>query len=318
MSSETLTETLFEILNHIDEAYIAEAAPQEQGSPDRLTQVAKADRRLSRTDKQPGQITGQSGHTAVQNSRTATAHRRTEQPDSRTAKTPGLRSRGIRTAACAAVFLCAAAFIFTGVRLYRNGSGRVSIPLSDASKNVTASYVESADIPAVSAAADLAFLTETEIFSRYDTVIFRGTVTSVRNIELDFNGWKEYQALAEIRISRVFRGDLNPGDTLTVLLPCPIMAGCHVSDCTVAEAIRPGTEGIFMPVKYDDSYLCVRNNATLQYNDIADYGLFDGSRWAFLSTDTGLLFDPSTFESLKDPETLDDIELYITKMLGQP
>ncbi|MCM1057564.1 MAG: hypothetical protein NC517_08155 [Firmicutes bacterium] len=273
MSNEKSKEELFEALNHIDDAYIAEAAPWEHSSSERLTQAAK---------------------------------------------TTGLRRRGIRTAACAAAFLCAAAFIFTGIRLYQNGSGRVSIPLSEASKNVTASYVESADIPAVSAAADLAFLTETEIFNRYDTVIFRGTVTSVRNIELNFNGWKEYQALAEIRISRIFRGDLDPGDTLTVLLPCPVMEDYHVSDCAVAEAIRPGTEGIFMPVKYDDSYICTRNDATLQYNDIADYGFFDGSRWAFLSTDTGLLFDSSAFESLKDPETLDDIELYITKMLGQP
>lgn len=217
----------------------------------------------------------------------------------------------------AGIAACAAAFIFAAVWMHSADHGRIPLELSDASKNVTACYIDAEDVPQISGAASLVPLTEAEIFRKYNTVIFRGTVVSIRNIELNYNGWKEYQAIAEIRISQVYRGDCRTGDTLTVLLPCPIMEGYHVSECNVAEAFRTGTEGIFMPVKYDNSYICTQNGATLQYNDLAEYGLFDGARWAFLSTDTGLLFDPYAFESLETPETLDDIEQYIEKMLQQ-
>ena len=215
----------------------------------------------------------------------------------------------------AGIAACAAAFIFAVVLMHSSDHGRVPIELSDASKNVTVCYIESEDVPSISGSASLVPLTEEEIFHKYNSAIFRGTVVSIRNIELNYNGWKEYQAIAEIRISQVYRGDCRTGDTLTVLLPCPIMVGYHVSECNVAEAIRTGMEGIFMPVKYDNTYICTQNGATLQYKDLAEYGLFDGARWAFLSTDTGLLFDPYAFESLGTPETLDDIEQYIEKML---
>lgn len=217
----------------------------------------------------------------------------------------------------AGIAACAAVFIFTAVWMHSADHGRIPIELSDASKNVTACYIESADVPSISNSASLVPLTEAEIFRKYNTVIFRGTVISIRNIELNYNGWKEYQAIVEIRISQIYRGDCRTGDTLTVLLPCPIMEDYHVSECNVAEAIRTGMEGIFMPVKYDNSYICAQNGATLQYNDLAEYGLFDGARWAFLSTDTGLLFDHFAFESLGTPETLDDIGQYIEKMLRE-
>lgn len=217
----------------------------------------------------------------------------------------------------AGIAACVAAFIFASVWIHPADHGRIPIELSDASKNVTACYIGAEDVPAISVATCLVSLTEADIFRKYNTALFRGTVVSIRNIELNYNGWKEYQAIAEIRISQVYRGDCRTGDTLTVLLPCPIMEGYHVSACDVAEAIHTGTEGIFMPVKYDNTYICTQNGATLQYNDLAEYGLFDGARWAFLSTDTGLLFDHYAFESLETPETLDDIEQYIEKMLQQ-
>lgn len=215
----------------------------------------------------------------------------------------------------AGIAACAAAFIFAVVLMHSADHGRIPIELSDASKNVTACYIDAEDVPGISVAACLVPLTEEEIFHKYNTVVFRGTVVSIRNIELNYNGWKEYRATAEIRISQVYRGDCRTGDTLTVLLPCPIMEGYRVSACDVAEAVRTGMEGIFMPVKYDNSYICAQNGATLQYNDLAEYGFLDGARWAFLSTDAGLLFDPYAFESLDTPETLDDIRQYIEKML---
>lgn len=215
----------------------------------------------------------------------------------------------------AGIAACVAALIFAAVWMHPADHGRIPIELSDASKNVTACYIGAEDVPQISVADCLVSLTEEEIFHKYNTAIFRGTVVSIRNIELNYNGWKEYQAIAEIRISQVYRGDCRTGDTLTVLLPCPITEGYHVSACDVAEAIRTGMEGIFMPVKYDNTYICTQNGATLRYNDLAEYGLFDGARWAFLSTDTGLLFDHFAFESLGTPETLDDIGQYIEKML---
>lgn len=225
---------------------------------------------------------------------------------------PARRTVGI--AACAALG-CAAVLVFTAVGAHLADRSRRRIELSDASKNVTAYYVKLTEGQMISSAGCLAPMTETEIFHKYNTAVFRGTVASIRNILLNYNGLEDYRAIAEIRVTQVYRGDCRPGDTLTVLLPCPIMEGYRVSGCGVAEAVRTGMEGIFMPVRYDDSYICTMNGATLQYNDIADYGFLDGSRWAFLSTETGLLFDSYSFESLGNAETLDDIELYIEKML---
>lgn len=208
-------------------------------------------------------------------------------------------------AACAA---CLALVI--GAVLFAAGRGQSQIPLSGESVGVSARYIDAA--PGVSSSASLIYLTEEELFTYFDTAIFRGTIKEIRNIELDFNGDRAYRAIAEIEIERVYRGPCAEGETVKVLLPCPIEQGLWVEDTEVVSAMREGMRGIFMPVIYDrENSLWEQNGAVLIQKDIADYGFADGVRYAFLETDKGLVFARECYETIADAQTLDEVEEYI-------
>ncbi len=165
--------------------------------------------------------------------------------------------------------------------------------------------------------ADLASLSKEEIFQKMNTNIFKGTVMSIRNIEIDFNGSKDYKALAQIKVDEVYRGKVNPGETITVLLPCQINSNVWTEDTDTISAMREGMMGIFMPMVYDNNSIAQVNGVTLHYKELADCGFSDGVRFAFLETSKGLVFDKYTYPELKDSTTLDQVEEYIIKMINK-
>lgn len=202
-------------------------------------------------------------------------------------------------------------------------SGQSGLPekliLSDRSSGVTVRYTSRA--PKISSQADLIPLTEEEIFfgERWDTAIFKGTVTEIRNVALDFNGDTDYRALASFRVETVYRGPLQAGDEITVLLPCPIDDSVWVEDTDVISRLRVGMTGIFMPIVYADNHIWSQNGATLYLQDIADYGFADGERFAFLETEDGLVYAAWAYESIPNAATLEEIEAYVLDMLsGEP
>lgn len=140
---------------------------------------------------------------------------------------------------------------------------------------------------------------------------------NLNNIELDFNGDKNYRAIAEIEIETVYRGSCNVGDIVSVLLPCPIMQGFGVEDTDTVSAMQVGMTGIFMPMIYDDTSIREQNGERLALKDIADYGFADGVRYVFLETENGLVFSRSSYESIPDATTLDEIENYILNMISK-
>ena len=126
---------------------------------------------------------------------------------------PGRRLPVLLTAAaCAALFL-----------LFWPRGGTELAP------GVTLRY-EDPDV-SMSAAFDLAYFTEEELLfpRQWEQAVFQGQVTSVRNLSLDFNGSKVWRALADIRVSRVWQGDVQAGETVSVLLPCPVAEGAPVA-----------------------------------------------------------------------------------------
>ena len=164
----------------------------------------------------------------------------------------------------------------------------------------------------------LIYLTEEELFTYFDTAVFRGTVREIRNIELDFNGDSAYRAIAEIEVERVYRGPCEAGETVSVMLPCPIEQGLWVEDTETVSAMREGMSGIFMPVVYDsENSRWEQNGAVLIKKDLVDYGFADGVRYAFLETELGLIFDRGAYESIADAQTIDEIEEYILDMIAQ-
>ena len=191
---------------------------------------------------------------------------------------------------------------------------RNRITLSQNSTNVTAYYTNNPLI-FTNRSESLIELTEEELFARLDTVIFQGTVLEIKNVVLNFNGDKDYRAIAEIKIEKVYRGSCSEGDTVSVMLPCPIAKGFWVTDTNTVSSMETGVTGIFMPMLYDENSVWEQNGARLNLQDLADYGFADGERYAFLETENGLIFSKDAYESIAYATTLDEVADYIETML---
>lgn len=214
-----------------------------------------------------------------------------------------------------ALITCAFFTVFC-ILLFSNKSK--DFELKNSIGNVKVKYVDNVPDSRRQISTDLAWLTEEELFNKWDTSIFKGTVVELRNIEIDFNGSTEYRAVANIKIQKVYRGDENGGQIVSVLLPCPIVTNVWVEDTDVVSAMRVGMTGIFMPVKYDDMSYWEQNGTKLFLKDIAEYGFLDGMRFAFLVTENkGLLFDRHAYPSIAKANSLDEVERYIEQMIDK-
>ena len=188
------------------------------------------------------------------------------------------------------------------------------IPLSD---KTTAKVTNGCDdIITASSKGELVYLTEEEMFARENIYVFRGTVSGLRNVTIDFNGIKIARCIATIVINEVYQGDLSAGEQITMLIPCAIdIIGKTVEDTDGIAQLKDGMEGIFMPLVYDENSYIEMNGAVLIIQDLAAYGLLDGMRWAFLDTERGLVFLRSAYPGAKEATNLDDIETYVIEML---
>jgi len=178
---------------------------------------------------------------------------------------------------------------------------------------VSLGYEEGA---ATSPKTDLVALTEEELFAHEKMYAFRGRVSGLTNVTIDFNGEKMVRCVAIISIDEVYKGDLVPGDQITMLIPCGIdLIGVHVEDTGIITQLKSGMEGIFMPWVYDENSYIEMNGAVLMTKDLAECGLADGMRWAFLATDQGIIFEKNAYSGAYEATTMDDIEAYVIDML---
>lgn len=158
-------------------------------------------------------------------------------------------------------------------------------------------------------------LTEEEIFTKWDTVIFRGVVTDIQNLDADMNGQTYPFSVVSVEVSRVLRGGLAPGDTARFLVDVHIGDAAYATAHEGAANIRLGTEGIFMPMVLDGESMFGANGAWLCLRDLAPYQLPDGVRWTFLMTDSGLAYDRPSYPALPNARTLEEVEEFIRGML---
>lgn len=163
---------------------------------------------------------------------------------------------------------------------------------------------------------ELVGLTEEEMFGREKMYVFRGKVSGLTNVTIDFDGVQMARCIATIVIDQVYQGDLEPGEQITMLIPCPIDEGnIYVEDTGVIARLESGMEGIFMPWIYDEDSFIEMNGAVLMLRDLAVCGLADGMRWAFLNTDRGLVYERWAYPGAGAAADLDDIEAYVIEML---
>ncbi len=212
------------------------------------------------------------------------------------------------------VVACLALLVAVSIPILQNTRSRV--PLSGASSGVTVRYANLSG-NAYQISSVLIPLTEDELFTCFDTAIFAGTVKELNNIVVACNGMKSYWSIAKIEISKAYRGDINPGDTVSVRMDFPVTDTRPAEDTVTLAQLRIGVSGIFMPVIYDSTSTYEHNGATLALKDIADFGFADGVRFAFLETSDGLVFDRQSYETISDAETLDEIEEYILSKIDQ-
>lgn len=218
-----------------------------------------------------------------------------------------LFNRRSAIAACFTLVLVGALFCMSHQRNH--------ITLSSNSSKVTAYYTDNPFISSENS-ENLISLTEEELFTYFNTAIFKGTIVEIRNIALNFNGETAYRALAEIEVEKVYRGPYCTGNQVSVLVPCPLIDGFEVTDTSTVSAMEVGTTGIFMPMIYDDeSAIWKQNGAILDQRDIADCGFADGERYAFIETEEGIVFSRTAYSSITNATTLDEVEDYIEAML---
>lgn len=158
------------------------------------------------------------------------------------------------------------------------------------SKGVSAVYVEEPAEHTFSS-GDLPWLTEEQLLNGQATHVFLGKVVGLQNLRLDFNGSREYRALAAIEVEKAYRGGLSKGSVVTLLLPCPINAQIAVSETQVASAFRIGMRGIFMPKAYQAQDATTLNGATLYLQELAGDGLRMGNV-TLSGNRAGLIYSP--------------------------
>ena len=124
-----------------------------------------------------------------------------------------------------------------------------------------------------------------------------------------------HRAVAEIAVepSTVRR---RPGHSHRVLLPCPIGTGIWVEDTEIVAQMQAGMPGIFILIDYDEQAIWQQNNGTLKLSDIADFGLSDGRRFAFLESADGLVFARHDYPSLAGAADLDAVEQFLLESIG--
>jgi hypothetical protein len=169
-------------------------------------------------------------------------------------------------------------------------------------------------------------LTEEELFAPewngLQIAAFEGEVVKVDNIVVTFGSeWhnKNHWAIVHIKVGEVYRGDIEPGSVVTVRLQSPVLVTGSEGwseDSGVASQMTVGTKGIFMPAKYDENSIYSENSTTLYLQELAQYGMLDGERWAFLDKPDGPLFTRyAAYEGAADAETMDDVRAYVQGML---
>lgn len=197
--------------------------------------------------------------------------------------------------------------VAAGFMLFTSNVWNERIPLSTDSTVNSVHIVDQSKVTSDISEENMMDMTEDQLFSKWNPVVVRGTVTDIRHIEIDFNGETEYQSLIKIHVSNVYRGDVRVGQDLIVRADAITETG-QTTDASVISQVKQGMEGIFMPISYDDEFVWEQNEATLRLKDIVDYGFPDGERYLFLDTPNGLLFERDAYPSLQGVNSLDEVE----------
>ena len=202
--------------------------------------------------------------------------------------------------------LIAATLIFTGC------SSKGDFEL-ERSKGIAITYIDEFEKTTISPTP----LTSDEIFNSYSNTIVRGTIETVRNIEIDYGkGEAAQKALAAIKITKVISGEAEPDSTVTVLLPSCVDNASANDSSTVISHFKSGIEGIFLLNKVTEDSCSEMNGKTFYYDDICDYFMFGEDQFAIIVSDGTIRFNADMFDGETNAfATLDEAESKIQAAL---
>lgn len=205
-----------------------------------------------------------------------------------------------------ALLLIAATLIFTGC------SSKGDFEL-ERSKGITITDIDEFEKVMTSPAP----LTSDEIFNSYSNTIVRGTIETVRNIQIDYGkGNIAQKALATIKITKVISGDATANSTITVLLPkCVDTASADDSSVMISH-FKNGTEGIFLLKEVTEESRAEINKKIFYYDDVCDYSMFGEDHFAVIASDGTIRFNADMFDGeITTFATLDEAETKIQTII---
>lgn len=211
---------------------------------------------------------------------------------------------------------CAVLIVAASVGMYR-AQQRIPFALEHSTGDVSVEVVS--ELAEYGESACLAYMTEEELVTDSQTDIMRGTVTDIQNVLVSCGDWSGYRAVIEVKTDYVYRtySGCKAGDTVYLLAPGPIrMETQGMSGLDTVRQIEVGMEGIFMGRPYGENDVEEQDGSRLYWMDVARYGLPDGIRYAFLQTDSGLLFDRDAYPSFSDAQTLDEVAEGLEKLIS--
>lgn len=204
------------------------------------------------------------------------------------------------------LLLIAVTLIFTGC------SSKGDFEL-ERSKGIKVTYIDEFEKTTILPAP----LTSEEIFNSYSDTIVRGTIETVRNIQIDYGkGEIAQKALATIKITKVISGNAKADSTVTVLLPSCVDNASANDSSTVISHFKSGIEGIFLLNKVTEDSCSEMNGKTFYYDDICDYFMFGEDQFAIIVSDGTIRFNADMFDGETNAfATLDEAESKIQAAL---
>lgn len=179
-----------------------------------------------------------------------------------------------------------------------------------------------------SASYDIPWRSEDELldfdgpfYSGWDVAVFRGTVRDIlcnaASWESGGTGETRYFSVAVVEVSECLRGDLNAGETYSLLLDM-VPGYVATSLSHPLDDLTVGGDAIFIAgVTTPDTGAPMGEDGFFCYADVAQLWNFEGGRFVFLEGEDGLEYweDAWTGLAASAPASLDDVAAYLRSRL---
>ena len=179
--------------------------------------------------------------------------------------------------------------------------------------NISLRYVSKWEVKNDKNNADiLPYFTESELFNNAEYV-FSGTIESIKQIEMDFDGTKVYKSLITVTVDEKYKGDCP--DTI-VIMGAPIGIW-ESSNNDLLYSLEKETYGIFMTDAVLQGEMLSENNCSFDASQICNARIGDGVRFGFIKGENdSVLYDKQAYPTL-DANTWNNAVEYVKKMLNK-